>query len=62
MERPDVLKSIIEMRMKIKSELEGYRMLTELRGTSYERQINELLDRLNRLDELEKELRNNRSF
>ena len=54
----EILKNIIFSRMEIKNELETYRWLTEVRGNYYERQINELLDRFNRLNELEKELRN----
>ena len=54
MEKKELLKSIILAKMEIKSMLEGYRMLAELRSENNERQINQLLDRLNKLEELEK--------
>lgn len=53
----EVLIKIVEERMKAKSAIEIYRGLSEMTGKSYEREINELLDKLNRLEELEKEIR-----
>jgi len=51
-----ILSNIILDRMKTKSDLDMLRWLTEVKGNRYEALINILLDRLNGLNKLEKEL------
>jgi hypothetical protein len=53
----EILRNIVQMRMEAKSLLEYYRGLSELNGKSYEKETNALLDKINRLDKLEKELK-----
>ncbi|MDR1339565.1 MAG: hypothetical protein LBK58_05900 [Prevotellaceae bacterium] len=53
----EILRNIVQMRMETKSLLEYYRGLSELSGKSYEKEINALLDKINRLDKLEEELK-----
>jgi len=57
MDIKEVLSEIIYERMKTKSELDKFRFLTEARGNRYDSIINILLDRLNNLNKLEKELK-----
>jgi hypothetical protein len=52
-EKKELLRNIIQLRMETKSELEQYRFLSEHTGCRYDKEINALLDRLLRLDELE---------
>ena len=52
--KTEILKSIIRLRMEAKSLLEYYRALSEMTGRGYEKEINALLDRINKLNELEK--------
>jgi len=57
MDIKNILSNIILERMQVISELDEYRWLTEKRGNRYESKINILLDQLNNLNKLEKELR-----
>ncbi|MBF0649193.1 hypothetical protein IR083_10205 [Dysgonomonas sp. GY75] len=52
-----MLSLIVQTRMKIKAELNVYNFLSAEKKKSNESKINELLDKLNDLDKLEKELR-----
>ena len=54
----EILKSIIQARMEAKSLLEYYRGLSEMTGKKYEKEINDLLDKINTLDKLEIKLKN----
>jgi len=51
-----ILAEIIHERLKTKSELDALRLMTEVKGNRYESLINILLDKLNNLNKLEKEL------
>jgi len=51
-----LLKDLMVRKMQIKHALEQYRKMQEDFGISYNREIDFLLDRLNALNELEKEL------
>jgi hypothetical protein len=53
----DFLRNIPLMRMRAKSDLEGYRFLIETTGRTYNQEIDRLLDRIHWLDEIEKELK-----
>ena len=55
----NILKSIIQARMEAKSLIEYYRGLSEMTGREYEKEINGLLDRINKLNELERKIKNN---
>jgi len=65
MDIKEVLSEIVHERMKIKSELDLFRFLTEAKGNRYDSIINILLDKLNNLNKIEKELneelKNNKS-
>jgi len=52
----NILRNIPFMRMETKSELEKYRYMMSETGRNYEREINAELDKINMLNELEKEL------
>ena len=56
MDIKSILSEIIHERMKTKSELDAIRFIGEVKGECYESLINMLLDKLNNLDKLEKEL------
>ena len=56
MDIKEILSAIIHERMKTKSELDALRYLTEVNGNHYESLINILLDKLNNLNKVEKEL------
>ena len=56
MDIKSILSEIIHERMKSKSELDALRFLTEVKGNRYESLINILLDKLNNLNKLEREL------
>jgi hypothetical protein len=51
-----ILSEIVHERMKTVSELDALRFLTEVRGERYNSLINILLDKLNNLNRIEKEL------
>ena len=51
-----VLSEIIHERLKTKSELDAIRFVNEAKGGRYDSLINILLDKLNNLNKLEKEL------
>jgi ABC-type Na+ transport system ATPase subunit NatA len=51
-----LLMNIQIQKMMVKSGLESFRKISELDGKSYEKQINILLDKLNALEYLEREL------
>jgi len=57
MDVKEILSEIIFERLKIKSELDKIRFLTEAKGNRYDSIINILLDKLNDLNKLEKELK-----
>lgn len=65
MDIKEVLSEIVHERMKTKSELDLFRFLTEAKGNRYDSIINILLDKLNNLNKIEKELneelKNNKS-
>ena len=56
MDIKNTLSNIILERMQTQSDLDELRWLTEKRGNKYESRINILLDKLNNLNKLEKEL------
>ena len=56
MDIKNTLSNIILDRMQVKSELDKYRFLTESKGIRYDSMINILLDKLNNLNKLEREL------
>ena len=58
MDIKSTLAEIVHERMKTKSEIDLLRWLTEVNGNRYESLINILLDKLNNLSKLEKELNN----
>jgi retron-type reverse transcriptase len=51
-----LLKNILVKKMFVKNALENYRKMMNLTGFNYNKEINDLLDELNTLDKLEKEL------
>jgi hypothetical protein len=53
----ELSKNIVMLRMEAKSLLEYYRGLSELTGLKYEKEMNDLLDRINRLNKLENDLK-----
>lgn len=56
-ENIEMLKHIQVLRMETKAQLNMVRFLQEQTGKSFEKEINRLLDRLNYLDSVERELR-----
>jgi len=56
MDIKNILSNIILDKMKTKSDLDMLRWLSEVEGNHYESLINILLDKLNNLNKLEKEL------
>ena len=56
MDIKNILANIIHERIKTISELDAIRFMTEEKGNRYESLINILLDKLNNLSKLEKEL------
>jgi hypothetical protein len=56
-ENIEMLKHIQVLRMETKAQLNMVRFLQEQTGKSFEKEINGLLDRLNYLDSVERELR-----
>ena len=52
----EILRNIPLLKMEAKSNLEKYRFMMSITHKNYEREINAELDRISRLDELEKEL------
>jgi len=55
-QRKEILRNIILLRMETISQLEQCRFILEETGINPERKINILLDRLNNLNKLEREL------
>ena len=55
--KKEILGNIVHERMKAKSLIEHYRGLSEITGRKYEKEIDQLLDKINRLDTLENELK-----
>jgi hypothetical protein len=51
------LSELIMARMEAKSNIEYYRGLSEITGKNYEKEINENLDLINRINQIETELR-----
>ena len=51
-----ILSEIVHERMKTVSELDALRFMTKVRGNRYDSMINILLDKLNNLNKIEKEL------
>ena len=57
-QRKEVLRNIILLRMETISQLDECRFILEETGYNPEKKINILLDRLNHLNKLERELKN----
>ncbi|MDR3246915.1 MAG: hypothetical protein LBT50_10875 [Prevotellaceae bacterium] len=55
-ENKELISGLIMARMEAKSNIEYYRGLSELTGTSYVREIDRQLDLINRIDEIISEL------
>jgi hypothetical protein len=51
------LSNLIMARMEAKSNIEYYRGLSEITGKNYEKEINENLDLINRINQIESELK-----
>lgn len=52
----EALKTILVKKMLVKHALEQYRKLMQLTGKDYEKEVNELLEQLQLLTKIEKEL------
>jgi len=61
-QRKEVLRNIILLRMETTSQLEQCRLVLLNTNRNIDREINLLLDRLNRLNSLERELKNKKSI